>query len=98
MKIVLLNGEKMTSKKNTFLHIKYKLNQPSFYGNNLDALWDILSSINEPINIILYNKVFMDKYLGEYANSIIEVFQESANSKDNIEFEIMKIKRKNFLA
>lgn len=92
MKTILINGEKMTSKKNAFLHLKNKLDQASFYGNNLDALWDVLSSINEPMNIVLFNKSFLDENLGEYGNSIIEVFQEAANIKDNIKFKIVNIR------
>ena len=46
MEKVKLNGNKMKSKEEAHLYIKKKLKHPEYYGNNLDALWDTLSSIN----------------------------------------------------
>ncbi|TJX13251.1 barstar [Tissierella creatinini] len=92
MKTVLLNGKKMTSKKEIHLYLKRKLNCPSYYGNNLDALWDILITASEKLNVILFNKEYLDEYLGEYGDSLIDVFKEAGSVNSNINFRIARIR------
>lgn len=83
----------MTSKKSAHLYIKRKLSFPSYYGNNLDALWDILSTISEQVEILLFNKEQLDINLESYTNGLISVFKEAAELNSNIKFRIVDIKR-----
>lgn len=43
---------------NTFLHF------PDYFGYNLDALYDRLTEINEPITLKITNPIFLEKNLG----------------------------------
>lgn len=92
MKTILIDGKKMTSKADAHMYMKRKLDLPSYYGINLDALWDVLATVSKPMNIILFNKSSMDEYLGEYSNSIIKVFKEVEDSNNNIKFKIANIR------
>lgn len=89
---ITLNGKKMDTKEKAHLYIKRKLNTPEYYGKNLDALWDVLSSYNEPIIISLKNKDKLIENLGDYGESIIGVFQDAEKENDNISFEIIEKK------
>jgi len=91
--IHFLDGKNMTSRRRAHHHIKRKLDFPSYYGKNLDALWDILSTINIPLDIVLYNKDILDEHLGAYGESIIYIFEEAAEKNKNINFKIVNIKR-----
>ena len=91
MKTVLLNGKRMTTKKTTHLYLKKKLSFPSYYGQNLDALWDVLSTINEEIDIVLYNKEYLDEYLGDYGKDLISVFKEATESNMKVKFRTIDI-------
>lgn len=69
--------------------IKEKLELPEWYGNNLDALWDILTGFMEtPINITVIfkpeNKVVED--LKDNVLKIIETFKEAAEEDEEIIF------------
>ena len=94
MNTILLNGKKMTTKKGAHLYLKSMLLHPDYRGNNLDALWDVLSIVRQPVSIILYNKEFMDENLGQYGNLIIEVFNEAAEANNSIKFKVARIRIK----
>lgn len=92
MKIILLDGRRMKSKETAHLYIKRKLELPQYYGKNLDALWDILSTNSEPMNIILFNQEYLQRNLGGYGDGIMNVFKEASDSNDKIKFRLATIR------
>ena len=90
MKYVVLNGEEMTSIETAHQYLASQLNFPEYYGGNLDALWDILSTISEPVQIRLINEDKLAGYLGDYGYSLLNVMHEAAIFNDRISFEILK--------
>lgn len=90
MKTVILNGGMMTSKEEAHRYLSSKLNFPGYYGRNLDALWDVLSTICEPVQIKLTNSDKLNENLGEYAKSLLSVFTEAVLENENIHFEIVQ--------
>lgn len=89
MKMVTLNGERMTSIKATHGYLRRKLNFPEYYGGNLDALWDILSTISNPVKIKLINNDKLKENLGDYAHSLLKVFLDAVVENENIHFELL---------
>ena len=87
MDVIILNGQKMTSAEETHQYLQHKLNFPDYYGSNLDALWDMLTTISGPAYIRLIETDAMKKNLGEYADSILNVFVEAAEENDQLIFE-----------
>lgn len=87
---VILNGERMDSIEKAHLYMKKKLNTPEYFGENLDALWDVLSCYSEPIKISLKNKDKLIKNLGDYGESIIQVFQDAEIENENISFQVIE--------
>ena len=88
MKKIILDGSQMTSIKDTHKYIKIQLNFPLYYGENLDALWDILSTISDPTCITLINNDALDENLGIYAKLLIEVFCDAAKDNKKVHFLI----------
>lgn len=73
---VELDGTRMNTVRGTHLYLKEKLNLSEHYGENLDALWDELSSRKYPISIKIVNLDEMVKQLGAYSEKLIEVLTE----------------------
>ncbi|NMB06753.1 MAG: hypothetical protein GX981_00025 [Tissierellia bacterium] len=85
---IILDGKYMTSKEKTHEYLKKELDLPEYYGNNLDALWDVLMDIDCDLNINLINLNIIVNNLGDYGNSLIEVFEDASKSNDNIKLNI----------
>jgi ribonuclease inhibitor len=90
MREIRLNGAKMIDKATTHAYLKEKLSLPDYYGNNLDALWDCLSTDFSPKRIIFYNLEKLIENMGSYGELIITLFQEVAREN---KYLVVKIKR-----
>ena len=89
MRNITLDGKEMTSRETTHLYLKQKLNFPEYYGENLDALWDLLTTIGSPTQIRLLNSDLLDKQLGEYGSTLKSVLQAAAQENKNLSLEIV---------
>ncbi|MDD2282227.1 MAG: barstar family protein [Eubacteriales bacterium] len=87
--MVILDALEMTDKQATHQYIQCQLDFPDYYGRNLDALWDMLSTISEPLHIILINADKLPVNLGGYAELLIAVFCEAAEFNSALKFELV---------
>lgn len=86
---VILDGSSMKNREMLHIYLKERLKTPEYYGENLDALWDILSTYSEPIEIELKNEENLIENLGSYGQSIIRVFKDAEEENKNINFKII---------
>ena len=86
MKSIILDGNKMTNKKETHIYLKEMMSLPDYYGHNLDALFDILTSSNSKLNISLINTNNLINYLDTYGENLIKVFKEASDENKNLIF------------
>ena len=87
MKTVWLNGRKMATTKGTHDYLKRKLNLPAYYGGNLDALWDVLSTISEPLHVTLLFRDQTGKESGQLQRCPDPGFPGCRKSNSNLVFE-----------
>lgn len=85
---IIIDGRSMGTKEMAHLHLKWALKAPKYYGKNLDALWDILSTYDKAVNISLINKEYLIADLGDYGQSLIEVFIDAEKENENISFQV----------
>lgn len=90
MDTVKLNGRKMTTREETHDYIKEAFDFPEYYGNNLDALWDMLTTICEPTEVLLKNGKAICENLGEYGVSLINTLVEAAEKNGDLTLIITK--------
>jgi len=88
MREIRLNGDKMINKTSAHDYLKEKLSLPDYYGNNLDALWDCLSTDFSPKIIIIQNPEILIENLSSYGKLIIKLFKEVAQENKYIELNI----------
>lgn len=83
---IILDGSLMQNKEMAHEYLKEMLKAPEYYGNNLDSLWDILTSYSRPISIKLINKEKLIDYLSYYGTHLILVFEDAMDENPNIMF------------
>lgn len=81
---IIIDGNKITDKETLFQDLKSQIKSSEFYGRNLDALWDVLLSVDEELSITVINYSALEKNLGEYAKSLVEVFRDLTALKRNV--------------
>lgn len=91
MKTVLIDGIKIQD-KSFHEYFKKKLDIIGYYGNNLDAMFDVLSTYNDELNIYIFNLDHSE--ITEYGIRVMKTFDDIMDFKDNINLKIIKIKRK----
>jgi ribonuclease inhibitor len=75
----------MTGRAETHDYLKEKLFFPEYYGKNLDALYDLLTSAGEAMTIVLSNGKFVENNLGGYGSALLATIREAAEDNPNIE-------------
>ena len=85
---VQLDGHLMTDKARLHDQLQEKLCFPEHYGRNLDALYDLLTSLPEPTEIDLYGKETMLQQLGAYGATFLVTLQEAEEDAPNLTLNI----------
>ncbi|MEC1552869.1 barstar family protein [Bacillus haynesii] len=89
MKQVILYGEKITSVSDLHKELKEQLELPDYYGENLDALWDCLTGwVDMPLLIEWKNVEKSRIYLGDQAESYLQLFREAEETLDGFQLKI----------
>ncbi|MBQ3657185.1 MAG: barstar family protein [Bacteroidales bacterium] len=78
MKKIILDFSQSTSKEGMHKDLAEKFSFPSYYGANLDALYDMLTEISEPTCVGIFN------YDRKYLKSVVEVFKDAENENQNL--------------
>ena len=73
---VIIPGDKIRTEADFHREIKLLLRFPEYYGNNLDALWDCISSdIELPLTLIWRDFEKCEACLGDFAMQALAVFK-----------------------
>lgn len=61
---------------------------PDYFGNNLDALWDVLSTASKELEIhVIYSDDLLFE-LGAYGKAVLRLFLDLGEENKNITIEI----------
>ena len=80
MRIITLDIEKMRSLPMLHKYLHTALALPEYYGANLDALYDCLTEIAEPTELVVPQKVAAEAYLGWYGQQFLQVLEDAAGA------------------
>lgn len=89
MKTVIIDFSECKYPLDLHNEIKEKLELPEWYGNNLDALWDMLTGFIETpvsITVIFKPETKATENLKESVLKIIETFKEASEEDEEIKF------------
>lgn len=78
MTYILLDGAEMTSRYKAHLYFKESFDLPAYYGENLDALWDELSTLAMPVTVEVINTTLLAHHLQDYGIAIMDLLKDIA--------------------
>ena len=84
MKKVELDIANIHTVRALHVYLAYKLNLPTYYGGNLDALYDALGDVAEPTNLVLRGAPASDE-LAAYLPRLTRVLEDAAAENRNVE-------------
>ncbi|PXF29992.1 barnase inhibitor [Pokkaliibacter plantistimulans] len=85
---VIINGKDIKSEHDFHKQIAEALDFPKYYGSNLDALWDVLSTdIERPITLIWKDAKYSRVELDSSYEKIIKILQRVEEQDINFGFE-----------
>lgn len=85
----ILDGRLMTSRAAAHDHLAERLSLPAYYGRNLDALYDLLTSYPERLDITVTGKEEMLFNLGDYTNALLETLFDASRQHSNVTVTIL---------
>lgn len=85
---VIIDGRKITDKVILHKYLKEQCGFPEYYGNNLDALYDVLTERSEPLEIKVEYAEELKEILCGYGEAFIETLQDAAAENERITVEI----------
>ncbi len=83
-----LNSSMFADRKQLHEEIARQLDLPDYYGNNLDALWDVLSAWSQPMQIVVEHSADLERQLGGYGEMVLQLFQEAEEENNAISVDI----------
>ena len=81
---VTLSGKAMVDRPAAHSHLAERLGLPTYYGRNLDALYDVLMDIGEDTQIILEDPAAVIENLGKYGEALLSTMQEAAEDNPHL--------------
>ena len=78
MRKINLDIEKMRSLPMLHKYLHTALALPEYYGAHLDALFDCLTELAEPTELVVPRQVADEAYLGWYGQQFLQMLQDAA--------------------
>lgn len=84
MKTITLELTRLHSVPALHKYLRSALALPVYYGANLDALYDCLTELAEPTQLIVPAAVADNGHLGWYGKQLLQVLQDAAAENENL--------------
>ena len=81
---IMLDGKAMVDRPAAHSHLAQRLDLPTYYGRNLDALYDVLTEIGTDTELILEDPAAVVENLGKYGESLLSTMQEAAEENPHL--------------
>ena len=78
--MIFLDGRFFTDKAAAHDHLAKRLELPTWYGRNLDALYDLLTGYVRPCHVVVIHRAQLLAQLGGYGESLLETLRDAAEA------------------
>lgn len=79
-----LDGRAMTDRATAHNHLSERLELPTYYGRNLDALYDVLTDISAETELVLNDPGAVVELMGKYGEALLSTMQEAAENNPKL--------------
>lgn len=88
MRTLSVNAREFGSRLEMHAALRNALGGENYWGSNLDALHDCLTSVSEPTVLRIVNWSYAARHLGEYADRLWHVLSDSTDENPNLNITI----------
>ena len=88
MRKITLDIERMRSLPMLHKYLHTALALPEYYGTNLDALYDCLTEIAEPTELVVPKKVADEAYLGWYGQQFLQLLEDAGAANEALKITL----------
>ncbi len=81
MRTVVLNTRRLQNKQTAHGYLQRRLRLPGYYGHNLDALYDVLTSVGDKTRILILHPQKAE----DHARRILDTILEAGEKNENLE-------------
>lgn len=85
METIVIDGEKMLSRREAHDYLTQALHLPDYYGRNLDALYDLLTERETPTRIMIQHGNTLLSWLGDYGQALIQTMIDADRANPSLE-------------
>lgn len=72
-------------------YLKEQMDFPFYYGANLDALYDMLTSVTDPVNITLTYPAASKGKMKDYLPRLLQVFQDAVRENYHLTVQYRQV-------
>lgn len=83
MREFIIDGQKMTSTDKLYHRLSEMIWFPNYFGQNIDALWDVLTEIYEPTEIHFKNVDIFLEEMDTYGMKVVRMFKMLDHQTEN---------------
>ena len=77
---VIIDGRKIDSAEQLYRAFGEQMELPAYFGNNLDALYDVLTTFSRSLEVRVWNEPMLDQKLGPCAVRLRRMLQDAAGN------------------
>ena len=88
MRKITLDIERMRSLPMLHKYLHTALALPEYYGANLDALYECLTEIAEPTELVVPKKVADEAYLGWYGQQFLQLLEDAGAANEALKITL----------
>ncbi len=88
MKTIIIDGKKIWSLEDLRACMEAELTLPAYYGHNLDALYDILTTLEDPLTVVILHAQALPDRLGMKGNAFLKMLQDASRENPGLLIEM----------
>ena len=81
---IILDGEKVKSRRGLHKYLQRAFGFPDYYGRNLDALYDCLTDLHEDVELEITHSSTLAERLGSYSERLFAVLQRAGQENEHL--------------